>query len=312
MLGKLVAESGAAQKIATVMMNIFGEKYIQWALMATGFIIGIPLFYNVGFVLMIPLIFSVVYKYKLPALLYRAYPCWPPLSVTHGFLASPSRPGRAGRTVPCGYGPHPHSYGLVIAILTVIIAGRLFSRTLTKIVASPLEGLVAKNKPDDHRYRGRPIVFLLSLLPVLLLMISRTPCCRSFSRRKGACKHILEFFERPGGSSLLLSIGMVATYTLGHTHRYAYKVQPIMDSYGDAVKDIANDPADHRALRERSLKEVFLDSGVKARQHSPFRIADLAQHPLVLGWLIAAIIRVCLGSATKVAGLTAVRASSFP
>ncbi len=67
MLGKIVAESGAAQRIATYMMNIFGEKYIQWALMVTGFVIGIPLFYNVGFVLMVPLIFSVVYKYKLPA-----------------------------------------------------------------------------------------------------------------------------------------------------------------------------------------------------------------------------------------------------
>src|SRR6476661_1198056 len=57
MLGKLVAESGAAQKIASVMMEAFGEKYIQWALVVTGFIIGIPLFYGVGFVLMIPLIF---------------------------------------------------------------------------------------------------------------------------------------------------------------------------------------------------------------------------------------------------------------
>ena len=47
MLGKIVAESGAAQRIATYMMNIFGEKYIQWALMVTGLIIGIPLFYNV-------------------------------------------------------------------------------------------------------------------------------------------------------------------------------------------------------------------------------------------------------------------------
>ena len=67
MLGKMVAESGAAQRIASTMMSVFGEKYIQWALMVTGFIIGIPLFYNVGFVLMVPLIFSVVYKYKLPA-----------------------------------------------------------------------------------------------------------------------------------------------------------------------------------------------------------------------------------------------------
>jgi len=62
MLGKIVAESGAAQKIATVMMKSFGDKYIQWALMLTGFIIGIPLFYNVGFVLIIPMIFSIIYK----------------------------------------------------------------------------------------------------------------------------------------------------------------------------------------------------------------------------------------------------------
>src|ERR1700743_1904241 len=85
MLGKIVAESGAAQRIATTLMNIFGEKYIQWALMITGFIIGIPLFYNVGFVLMVPLIFSVVYKYKLPAV-FIGLPMLASLSVTHGFL----------------------------------------------------------------------------------------------------------------------------------------------------------------------------------------------------------------------------------
>ena len=60
MLGKLVAESGAAQRISTTLMKAFGEKNIQWALMVTGFIVGIPLFYNVGFVLLVPLIFSVV------------------------------------------------------------------------------------------------------------------------------------------------------------------------------------------------------------------------------------------------------------
>eukprot|EP01136_Pigoraptor_vietnamica_P014257 Opistho-1_new@56267 len=85
MLGKIVAESGAAQKIASVMMKIFGEKYIQWGLVCTGFIIGIPLFYNVGFVLMIPLIFSVVNQYKLPAV-FIGLPMLASLSVAHGFL----------------------------------------------------------------------------------------------------------------------------------------------------------------------------------------------------------------------------------
>src|SRR6516225_6928956 len=85
MLGKLVAESGAARKISTVMMQVFGRKYIRWGLMVTGFIVGIPLFYNVGFVLMVPLIFSVVYQYKLPAV-YIGLPMLAALSVTHGFL----------------------------------------------------------------------------------------------------------------------------------------------------------------------------------------------------------------------------------
>lgn len=85
MLGKLVADSGAAQQIATVMLEAFGLKYIQWTLMVTGLIIGVPLFYNVGFVLVVPLIFSVAYKYRLPAV-YVGLPMLASLSVLHGFL----------------------------------------------------------------------------------------------------------------------------------------------------------------------------------------------------------------------------------
>jgi Gnt-I system high-affinity gluconate transporter len=85
MIGKLVATSGAAQKIAEVLVHAFGIKYIQWALVVVGFIIGIPLFYETGFVLMVPLIFSVVYKYKLHAV-YIGLPMLAALSVTHGFL----------------------------------------------------------------------------------------------------------------------------------------------------------------------------------------------------------------------------------
>ncbi len=92
MLGKVVAESGAAQKIAGVLMKAFGPRYVQWALMLTGFIIGIPLFYyGVGFVLMVPLIFSVVYQYKLPAI-YVGLPMLAALSVTHGFCLRILRP----------------------------------------------------------------------------------------------------------------------------------------------------------------------------------------------------------------------------
>src|SRR5690606_6839486 len=125
MLGKLVAESGGAQRIATGMMSLFGERYIQWALVATGFIIGIPLFYNVGFVLVVPLIFSVVYRYKLPAV-YIALPMLASLSVTHGFL--PPHPSHtylvAQFDADMG---HTLLYGIVVAIPTVAIAEPVFA-----------------------------------------------------------------------------------------------------------------------------------------------------------------------------------------
>jgi Gnt-I system high-affinity gluconate transporter len=291
MLGKLVAESGAAQRIATVMMNIFGEKYIQWALMATGFIIGIPLFYNVGFVLMVPLIFSVVYKYKLPAV-YIGLPMLASLSVTHGFLPPHPAPAALVGQFHASMGK-TLLYGLTIAIPAVIIAGPLYSRTLKGIKSAPLEGLVAPNRPEEL-LPGAANSLLTSLLPVILLML--TTLLPLILPGEGIWKSVLEFLGDPS-IILLLAIG-VATYTLGIGT--GMNIKRVMHIYEDAVKDIAMILLIIGA--SGALKEVFLDSGVSKE------IAVVLQqwpvHPLVLGWLIAAIIRVCLGSAT-VAGLTA-------
>src|SRR3982751_5560142 len=129
-------------------MKLFGEKYIQWALMITGFIIGIPLFYNVGFVLMIPLIFSVVYKYKLPAV-YIGIPMLASLSVTHGFLPPHPAPAALVQQFHANMGL-TLMYGIVIAIPAIIIAGPLFSRRLKHIVSAPLQGFYTQTLPEDQ------------------------------------------------------------------------------------------------------------------------------------------------------------------
>ena len=291
MLGKLVAESGAAQRIATVMMKLFGEKYIQWALMITGFIIGIPLFYNVGFVLMVPLIFSVAYKYKLPAV-YIGVPMLASMSVTHGYLPPHPAPSALvglfhadmGRTLV---------YGMIIAIPAVILAGPVYSRTLKHIVSTPLEGLVAAELPED-RLPGAANSLLSSLLPVMLLMV--TTLVPLLFRASGTWKTLLAFFGDPS-IILLLSLA-VATYTLGIGNGRSMK--KLMHLYEEAIKDIAVILL--IIAGAGALKEVFTDSGVS--REIATALQEWPVHPLILGWLIAAIIRVCLGSAT-VAGLTA-------
>jgi Gnt-I system high-affinity gluconate transporter len=291
MLGKLVAESGAAQRIASGMMYLFGERYIHWALMITGFIIGIPLFYNVGFVLVIPLIFSVVYRYNFPVV-YIGLPMLAALSVTHGFLPPHPSPTALVAQFNADMGK-TLLYGIAVAIPTVILAGPVFARTLKRI-NSPLPKTFEPKSGEHGQLPGLANSVFSSLLPVILL--ATTTVIRPKIQSKGLLQDIVIFLSDPV-IVLLLSLA-IATYTLGLNMRMSMK--KIMDIYGDAVKDIA------MILLIMSgagaLKQVLIDSGVSGEIALLF--GGMNAHPLVVGWAMACVIRVCVGSAT-VAGLTA-------
>ena len=290
MLGKLVAESGAAQKIASVMMKLFGAKYIQWALVVTGFIIGIPLFYGVGFVLLVPLIFSVVYQYKLPAV-YIGLPMLASLSVTFGFL--PPHPAPTALVIQF----HANLgltlvYGLILAIPAIIIAGPLFSRTLKNIHSVPLQTFQPKTFSEEL-LPGTTSSFLSALLPVILLIIATLiPFITTVPAR---FQPLIAFFSDPA-IVMLISI-IVATYTLGIRQKMSMKM--IMDIYADSIKDIAVILLIIGSAG--ALKQVLTDSGVSDQIAAQLNSINI--HPLVLAWVMAAIIRICVGSAT-VAGLT--------
>jgi len=291
MLGKLVAESGGAQRIASGMMYLFGERYIQWALVATGFIVGIPLFYNVGFVLVIPLIFSVVYRYKFPVV-YIGLPMLAALSVTHGFLPPHPSPSYLVAQFGADMG-QTLLYGLIVAIPTVIIAGPLFSRTVRRI-QSDLPETFKPSEMDADKLPGMWNSVLSALLPVILL--ASTTLLEPYIPTKGIAHKTFVFLTSPD-MVLLISL-CVATYTLGL--RMGMPMKRIMDIYGDAVKDIAMILLIMAGAG--ALKQVLIDSGVS--EEIGILLTGLDVHPLLLGWFIACVIRVCVGSAT-VAGLTA-------
>ena len=136
MFGKLVANSGAAQKIAMVLMRVFGEKHLTWALMFTGFLVGIPLFYNVGFVLLVPLVFSVVQQTKVPPI-YLGIPMFASLSVTHGFLPPHPAPTAMLPMFGADIGTTLF-YGLIVAIPAMIIAGPVFAGLFRNVKSNPI------------------------------------------------------------------------------------------------------------------------------------------------------------------------------
>jgi Gnt-I system high-affinity gluconate transporter len=291
MLGKLVAESGAAQKITQVLMRTFGEKYLQWALMVTGFVVGIPLYYNVGFVLMVPLIFSVVYQYKLPAV-YIGLPMLAALSVTHGFLPPHPSPTALVTQLNANMGV-TLLYGIILAIPAIIVAGPLFAKTLKNIHSTPLQAFQARMIADEQ-LPNTANSFLTALLPVLLITITTLiPFVITLS---GTWQQVIQFISDPV-IVMLLSL-LTATFTLGiHSGR---SMKAIMDIYGEAIKDVALILL--VVAGAGVLKQVFTDSGVSLAIAQSIKGWQI--HPLLLGWVIAALIRICVGSAT-VAGLTA-------
>lgn len=291
MLGKLAAESGAAQQIATGMMKLFGERYIAWALMITGFIIGIPLFYNVGFVLVIPLIFSVAYKYKLPAV-YIGVPMLASLSVTHGFLPPHPSPTALVGQFHADMGT-TLMYGILIGIPTAILAGPFFAKTLKNLVSTPLQTFKAEELPAD-KLPGLGISIFSTLLPVILIAL--TTILGNVVKEPGILKTIITFFS-DAAIVMILALA-VATYTIGL--RLGMSMKKVMNVYEQAVKDIASLLLIMGGAG--TLKQILTDSGVS--NEIAILLNGMDVHPLLLGWFIACVIRLCVGSAT-VAGLTA-------
>ncbi|HNT49637.1 MAG TPA: gluconate:H+ symporter [Cyclobacteriaceae bacterium] len=291
MLGKLVADSGAAQRISSGLTKLFGEKNLQWALMTTGFVIGIPLFYNVGFVLVFPLIASIVYRYKLPAV-YIGLPMMAALSVTHGFLP----PHPSPTALVAQFNAHMGTtllYGFAIAIPTVLIAGLLYSKTLKGIKATLIKTFQTEGLPEDKLPSLANSLFS-ALLPVIFL--TTTTLLNPYISDNSSFKPILIFLSDPA-IVMLISLG-VATFSLGILR--GTQMNHIMNIFGDAVKDVSMILLIMGGAG--GLKQVLLDSGIS--NEIAALLDGINVHPLVLGWIIACIIRVCVGSAT-VAGLTA-------
>ncbi len=291
MLGKLVADSGAAQKITTRLVSLFGLKYIQWALVLTGYIVGIPLFFSVGFVVLIPLLFTIAASTGI-SLLYIGIPMLASLSVTHCLL--PPHPGPTaiavmfdadiGKTL---------IYGIIISIPAILIAGLLFAKFLKNIKSRPLEEFISKKELSEEELPKMWVSIFSMLLPVILIGLSFI--ADSFFDDEKKLKLILNSVGNPV-IAMLISL-IVAIFSLGLCRKK--KIAEIMESLGQSVASITMILL--IIAGAGGLKEVLVESGISEYIAGLFTSTEIS--PLFLGWLLSALLRICVGSAT-IAGLT--------
>lgn len=295
MLGGIVADSGAANVIATKLTRFFGLKYLPWAMILTGFIVGIPMFYTVAFLVVLPIIFETAHQSKLP-LLYVGLPMVSALSVTHGFL--PPHPAPA--TIVEFYGANVQQtllLGLVIAIPATIVAGVLFSRVFRHkytLMPAAFEKDFS-SKPKRNREPAFTVAVVTALTPVMLMSLAGVVAEFALAE-KHALSKVFRFIGHPV-MALLLSV-LLACYTLGI--RQGVSLKTIMDKMLEDVKPVAMVLL--IIAGGGAFKQVLVDSGTS--KYIVDSMVSIAVPPLVMAWLLAAALRIALGSAT-VAALTA-------
>ncbi|MBJ3815370.1 gluconate transporter [Shimwellia pseudoproteus] len=292
MLGKLLADCGGAQRIATTLIDKFGRKHIQWAVVLTGFTVGFALFYEVGFVLLLPLVFTIAASARIP-LLYVGVPMAAALSVTHGFL--PPHPGpTAIATIFHADMGKTLLYGTVMAIPTVILAGPVYARCLKGIDKPVPEGLYNAKTFSDEEMPSFGVSVWTSLVPVILMAL------RAIADMTLPAGHWIlpyaEFFGDPVMATLIAVL--IATFTFGLNRGRT------MDEIGETISSSIKIIAMMLLIigGGGAFKQVLVDSGVDKYIASLMQGSSVS--PLLMAWSIAAVLRIALGSAT-VAAITA-------
>jgi gluconate:H+ symporter, GntP family len=308
MLGKMMAESGAATRIATTLIDLFGVRRVHWAIMLVAFIVGIPVFFQVGFVLLIPLVFTIARRTGM-SLIKIGIPLVAGLSVVHGML--PPHPAAmlavtayhadVGRTI---------LYGLLVGLPTASLAGPIFAAWIAPRIVLPAENPMAAQLDSAsgaiQQTPGFGISLFTVLIPVILMLLaSAADIALDAASSVRLALHII------GHPIVALLLALLFSFwSLGRARHFTRA--EVMKFCNDCLAPTATILLVIGA--GGGFNQVLVQSGVGRA------IADVAigshASPLVLAWVVAALIRVATGSATvamtTAAGIVAPIAMATP
>ncbi|MCF7622412.1 MULTISPECIES: gluconate:H+ symporter [Bacillaceae] len=284
-LGKMMSDSGAGMQVADFFINKFGVKNLPWAMLLSGFIIGIPVFFEVGLVILLPLVISIRKSTKVNILLI-GIPVLAGLSIVHGLV--PPHPG--AMTAIGIYNANMGQvllYSLIIAFPTAVIAGPLFAKWIHKRVIPVGEPELIRVETKSSGLPGTGVSFFIILLPVLLMVLT---VVAPYLPLPGSIEKFLLFIGSPV-IALLISC-FAAYYFLGY--RQGMDKSLIKKLTEECLLPLASIILIIGA--GGGFKQILIDSGVGTAIASMSE--EISLSPIVLAFLVAGLIRIATGSAT--------------
>jgi GntP family gluconate:H+ symporter len=286
-IGKLLAESGGAAVVSGALIRALGQRRLDWALMLSGFIVGLPVFFQVGLVLLAPVLFTMVRQTRTP-MLFLGLPLVAGLSTAHGLV--PPHPGPLAAIERLGADPgRTLLYSIVIGVPLAIVSGPVFGRFITRHVqAQP--GAMADQFAGHVMAQRAPslgVTLLTILMPVLLMLAASLA---QAVLPAGPLRGTLELAGTPLMAMLLSTL--LALYTFGRAcgfnrTRILLFAEEALPPIASVLLVVGAGGGFGRILDAAGVDTAIADA-----------MGGMALSPLVLGWVMASLLRVSVGSAT--------------
>lgn len=287
MFGQMLEVSGGAERLARTLIQRFGEDKSQWALGFTGFLVAIPVFFDVGFIILVPIVYGLAKKTG-KSLLYYGIPLLAGLAVTHSFIPPTPGPIAVADLIGAEMG-WVILFGAIAGLPAMILAGPMFGKYIAKRLHVTVPDYMKLEEINyDKELPSFGMIASLIMIPLVLILLNTVSGV--ILEEDNIIRQILTFLGHP---FVALTIATLLTFYFLGTKR-GYTRQEVQDI---ATKSL--EPAGIIILVTGAggvFKQILIDSGVG--QVLGDIMAGSPLPPLLLAFLIAAAVRVAQGSAT--------------
>lgn len=286
MFGAILEASGGAQTLAVTMVKKFGDEKAAWALGLTGLVIAMPVFFDAGLIILIPLAFSLAKRTKRSSLFY-AIPLLAGLAVGHAFIPPTPGPVLVATMLNVDLG-WVILVGIACGTVAMIVAGPVWGSVCGKKYMVPVPEHVARQEDlDESKLPKFGTIVLIILIPLVLIIL------KSLAGVIPAMEPIIPILTFLGEPFVALLIAtVIAMFILGIKHGYDLKqLEKIMT----------------KSLKPTGLILLVTACGGVLRyvlQYSGLgdlignAVASVNMPIVLVAFIVAALVRICVGSAT--------------
>ncbi len=304
MFGAILQVSGGVEVIADTLLRVFGEKKAPWALGITGLIVGMPVFFESGLLILIPVAFGIARKTKKSVFCY-SIPLLAGLAIGHAFVPPTPGPVLVAEMLNVELS-YVIMLGIIIGIPAMILAGPVFGRFAGSKFNCPVPSSYLENeKEGQEKNNGKTpdfwVIVCIILLPLFLIILNTLSSIVPFMK---SVQPILEFLGTPVIALLLSTI--CAMLFLGLPAGFNVKeitnvMTNSLHSCGNIILLISGGGMLRFILQNSGIGELFGNF-----------VGALPLPMVLVAFLVAAVVRISVGSATVSMTMAAGIIASMP